>query len=120
MRFAIRSIGVALLTLLATLLLALTSTMTNVFTLAATVYIMKGTNSAFNQIPDSAYPQFAHDYIDAVGAPAPPVTPPGSYVIVQYPATFRPVTPPGYIFSPTFDQSVAEGVKNLEDPTTGR
>ena len=70
MRFAVRSIGVALLTLLAARLLALTSTMTNAFTLAATVYILKGTNSAFNQIPDSAYPPFAHDYDQAVGAPA--------------------------------------------------
>ena len=59
MRFTVRSLGVALLALLAAVLLALTSTMTNVFTLAATVYIMKGTNSAFNQIPDSAYPPFA-------------------------------------------------------------
>ena len=68
MRFAVRSIGVALLTLLAALLLALTSTMTNAFTLAATVYIVKGTNSAFNQIPDSAYPQFAHDFTTARSA----------------------------------------------------
>ena len=114
MRLAVRSIGVALLALLAAIVLALTSTMTNVFTLAATVYIMKGTNSAFNQIPDSAYPPFAHDYIEAVNPPAPPLTPPGAYVIVPYPATFRPITPPGYIFSPTFDQSVAEGVSTLE------
>jgi hypothetical protein len=89
--------------------------MTNVFTLAATVYIVKGTNSAFNQIPDSAYPQFAHDYIEAVNPPAPvPVTSPSPYYIVLYPATFFPVTPPGYIFSPTFDQSVAAGVGELE------
>ncbi len=116
MRFAIRSIGVALLTLLAALLLALTSTMTNAFTLAATVHILKGTNSAFNQIPDSAYPQFAHDYDQAVGAPAPePPTSPSPYFIVPYPATFRPITPPSYIFSPTFDQSVAEGVQSLQD-----
>ena len=85
------------------------------------VYIVKGTNSAFNQIPDSAYPQFAHNYDTAVGAPAPlPVTQPYPYYLVQYPASFWPITPPGYIFSPTFDQSVAEGVRNLESVTTGR
>ena len=119
MRFAVRSIGVALLALLAALLLGLTSTMTNVFTLAATVdqtvYIVKGTNSAFNQIPDSAYPPFAFNYIEAVKPPAPtPVTSPSPYFIVTYPASFRPITPPGYIFSPTFDQSVAAGVTELE------
>jgi hypothetical protein len=115
MRFAVRSIGVALLALLAALLLTLTSTMTNVFTLAATVYIVKGTNSAFNQIPDSAYPPFAFNYIEAVKPPAPtPVTSPSPYFIVTYPASFRPITPPGYIFSPTFDQSVAAGVTELE------
>lgn len=77
---------------------------------------MKGTNSAFNQIPDSAYPQFAHDYYNAVNPPAPiPVSAPYPYYVVPYPATFRPFTPPGYIFSPTFDQSVATGVSNLEN-----
>jgi hypothetical protein len=114
MRLTVRSVGVALLALVAAVLLALTSTMTNIVTLTATVYIMKGTNSAFNQIPDSAYPPFAYDYNRAVGAPAPPLTPPGAYVIVDYPATFFPVTPPGYIFSPTFDQSVAAGVASLQ------
>jgi hypothetical protein len=121
MRLGVRAVGVALLALLAAVLLALTSTMTNVFMLTATVYIMKGTNSAFNQIPDSAYPPFAHDYNQAVGAPTPPLTTPGAYVIVPYPATLRPITPPGYIFSPTFDQSVAQGVESLQNQpvTTG-
>jgi hypothetical protein len=118
MRLVVRSVGVALLALLAAVLLALTSTMTNVFTLAAAVYIVKGTNSAFNQIPDSAYPQFAYDYNARVGAPTPlPIaaSPAGPYVIVPYPATFFPVTPPDYVFSPTFDQSVAAGVQSLQD-----
>jgi hypothetical protein len=120
MRLTVRSLGVALLALLAAVLLALTSTMTNVFILAATVYIVKGTNSAFNQIPDSAYPPFASDYINAFvpppgSAPTPVAAfPDGPYVIVPYPATFRPITPPGYIFSPTFDQSVAQGVQSLQ------
>jgi len=118
MRFAVRSIGVALLALLAALLLALTSTMTNAFTLAATVYIVKGTNSAFNQIPDSAYPQFAQLYDARSGLdntpPAASQFPPSNTILVDYPATFRPVTPPGYIFSPTFDQSVTAGVTELE------
>jgi CBS domain-containing protein len=123
----VRSLGVALLAVLTAVLFALTSTMTNVFTLTATVYILKGTNSAFNQIPDSAYPPFAAGYINAfvppVGGSAPtPVaaSPVGPYVIVPYPATFRPVTPPGYIFSPTFDQSVAQGVQSLQgEPVQG-
>jgi hypothetical protein len=121
MRLGVRSVGVALLALVAAVLLALTSTMTNAFTMTAAVYIMKGTNSAFNQIPDSAYPPFARDYNQAVGAPAPPLTTPGAYVIVPYPATLRPITPPGYIFSPTFDQSVAQGVESLQNQpvTTG-
>ncbi|MBV9091477.1 MAG: PE-PPE domain-containing protein [Mycobacteriaceae bacterium] len=82
---------------------------------AGTVYIVKGTNSAFNQIPDSAYPQFAYNYDHAVGAPAPtPLTTPYPYYLVPYPASFWPITPPGYIFSPTYDQSVAAGVASLE------
>lgn len=79
------------------------------------VYIVKGTNSPFHQIPDSAYPTFAYTYDNAVGAPAPqPVTTPYPYYLVPYPASFWPITPPGYIFSPTFDKSVAVGVANLE------
>jgi PE-PPE domain-containing protein len=122
MRLIVRSLGIALLALLTAVMFALTSTMTNVFTLAATVYILKGTNSPIGQIPDSAYPPFAADYVNAfvppVGGSAPtPVaaSPNGPYVIVPYPATFRPVTPPGYIFSPTFDQSVAQGVQSLQN-----
>ncbi|GAC1397098.1 MAG: PE-PPE domain-containing protein [Mycobacterium sp.] len=100
---------------MAAVLLALGQTLTPVVALTAATYILKGTNSAFNQIPDSAYPRFAQKYDSAVGAPTPqPI------ILVPYPATFRPVTPPGYIFSPTFDQSVATGVANLENPTTGR
>ena len=118
MRLVVRSVGMALLALLAAVLLALTSTMTNVFTLAAAVYIVKGTNSAFNQIPDSAYPGFAQLYDARFGLdntpPAPSQFPPNSTILVNYPATFFPVTPPGFIFSPTFDQSVAAGVGELE------
>jgi hypothetical protein len=94
--------------------------MTSAFTLAATVYIVKGTNSAFNQIPDSAYPGFANNYVTFINAanpppgPGGPIPPTGDTVLVKYPATFFPVTPPGYIFSPTFDQSVAAGVTELE------
>ena len=35
-------------------------------------------------------------------------------ILVDYPATFRPITPPGYIFSPTFDQSVTAGCAVLQ------
>jgi hypothetical protein len=103
--------------------LAFGATATSAVALAATttcpadgcVYIVKGTNSAFNQVPDSAYPQFAYTYDKAVGAPAPlPVTTPYPYFLVPYPAAFWPITPPGFLLSPTFDQSVATGVANLE------
>ncbi|AGB25685.1 PE-PPE domain-containing protein [Mycobacterium sp. JS623] len=94
------------------LLLGVNQTMTAVVALSAT-YIVKGTNSAFNQIPDSAYPAFAQKYDNAVGAPTP-----DPIILVPYPATFWPVTPPGFIFSPTYDQSVATGVRNLEGTPT--
>jgi PE-PPE domain len=109
MRRAGRLMLVALAAIVAVVLLAFGQTMTSIVVLAATQYIVKGTNSAFNQIPDSAYPAFADKYDQAVG-----VTPPGTNVLIQYPASFWPFTPPGFIFSPTFDQSVAAGVKSLE------
>jgi PE-PPE domain len=122
MRRAARLVRIALAAIAAVVLLAFGQTMMSAVALAATtcpaagcVYIVKGTNSTFNQIPDSAYPQFAYAYDTAVGAPAPtPVTTPYPYYLVPYPASFWPVTPPGYIFSPTYDQSVATGVQNLE------
>ncbi|MGX9791969.1 PE-PPE domain-containing protein [Mycobacterium sp. MMS18-G62] len=94
-------------------MLALTSAAPNVYTLTAALYIVKGTNSAFNQIPDSAYPPFAGAYLALVGVPDPsgPGNPP---VLVPYPAAFFPISPPGYIFAPTYDQSVAAGVTSLE------
>lgn len=122
MRRAARLVFIASVAIAAVVLLAFGQTMTSTVALAATpcpaagcVYIVKGTNSTFNQIPDSAYPQFAYNYDAAVDAPAPtPATTPYPYYLVPYPASFWPVTPPGYIFSPTFDQSVATGVQNLE------
>jgi hypothetical protein len=100
---------VAVVAVVAAVLLAAGQTLMPVVALTAATYILKGTNSAFNQIPDSAYPGFAQTYDSAVGVPTPqPI------VLVPYPATLRPFTPPGYIFSPTFDQSVATGVQNLE------
>lgn len=122
-RFRVPSLALVVSAMLGTTVLTFASTMTSAVALAATttpcpdgcVYIVKGTNSAFNQIPDSAYPMFAYTYDSAVGAPAPlPVTEPYPYHLVPFPAGFWPITPPGYFTSPTFDQSVAEGVKNLE------
>jgi hypothetical protein len=97
----------------AAILLALTSIAPNVYTLTASLYIVKGTNSAFNQIPDSAYPPFAGAYLALVGVPDPsgPGNPP---VLVAYPAAFFPISPPGYFSAPTYDQSVAAGVTSLE------
>jgi hypothetical protein len=106
---------VALLAIVAAGLLVVDQTMTSIVLLATTQYIVKGTNSAFNQIPDSAYPAFANTYDQAVG-----VTPPQNDVLVPYPASFWPISPPGFIFSPTFDQSVAAGVQNLESAQFGR
>jgi hypothetical protein len=104
-----RLVLVALLAIVAAGLLVVDQTMTSIVLLATTQYIVKGTNSAFNQIPDSAYPAFADTYDQAVG-----VTQTETDVLVPYPASFWPISPPGFIFSPTFDQSVAEGVRNLE------
>jgi hypothetical protein len=99
---------VAAVALVTAVLLGVDQTMTAVVALTAT-YIVKGTNSAFNQIPDSDYPAFAQKYDSAVGAPTTqPIT------VIKYPAAFWPVTPPGFIFSPTYDQSVAAGVTELE------
>lgn len=108
MRRAARLVLVAVVAVVAAVLLAVDQTMTSVVALTATYYV-KGTNSAFNPIPDSAYPAFVQKYDDAVGAPTTqPIIP------VPYPASFWPITPPGYIFSPTFDQSVAAGVAELQ------
>jgi hypothetical protein len=71
MRVLVRSVAAAMLALGAAILLALTSTAPNVYTLTASLYIVKGTNSAFNQIPDSAYPAFAGAYLALVGVPNP-------------------------------------------------
>jgi PE-PPE domain len=109
MRRFTRLVLVALLAIAAAGLLVVDQTMTSIVLLATTQYIVKGTNSAFNQIPDSAYPAFADTYDQAVG-----VTQTDTDVLVPYPASFWPISPPGFIFSPTFDQSVAEGVRNLE------
>src|SRR5215213_4306898 len=113
-RFA-RLVLVALLAVVAAGLLVLDQTMTSIVLLATTQYIVKGTNSAFNQIPDSAYPAFADTYDQAVG-----VTQTDADVLVPYPASFWQISPPGFIFSPTFDQSVAEVVQNLESAQYGR
>jgi PE-PPE domain len=109
MRRFVSLVLAALIAIVAAVLLVVDQTMTSIVLLAATQYIVKGTNSPFNQIPDSAYPAFADTYDRAVG-----VTPPGPDVLVPYPASFWPISPPGFIFSPTFDQSVATGVRNLE------
>lgn len=110
-------VSAAVLAIATVALLALGQTLTSAVALlaAGTVYILKGTNSAVNQVPDSAYPQFAHDYDAAVGAPAPlPVESPYPYDVLAIPSAFWPITPPDYATSPTFDESVAQGVAILE------
>ena len=109
MRRAARLVLVALVAIVTAVLLTFSTTMTSAVVALTATYFVKGTNSAFNPIPDNAYPAFVQKYDNAVGAPTTqPIIP------VPYPASFWPVTPPGYIFSPTYDQSVAQGVYNLE------
>lgn len=111
------TVSTAAVAVMAVVLLAFNQTLAPLVVLmaAGTVYVLKGTNSAINQVPDSAYPQFAHDYNAAVGAPAPlPIESPYPYDVLPIPAAFWPITPPDFITSPTFDQSVAQSVAIAE------
>src|ERR1700737_4002470 len=109
MRRAARLVLVALVAIVTAVLLTFSTTMTSAVVALTATYFVKGTNSAFNPIPDNAYPAVGQKYDNAVG---PPTTQP--IIPVPYPASFWPVTPPGYIFSPTFDQSVAAGGAELQ------
>lgn len=113
MRAVVRSSGVILLVVAVAALAGLFSTITSAVALAATLYLVKGTNSALNQIPDSDYPAFADRYLALVGVsnPSDAANPP---ILVDYPAAFFPITPPDFLFAPTYDQSVAAGVSSLE------
>lgn len=116
----IRSVLVALLVVSAAVLLALTATMTSVFTLAAASnYIIGGTHYAqpfcrpFCGTLDT--PQqtidLATPYIEATVNPNPPLP----NVVVDYPASFWPVSV-GYFHAMTYDDAVAVGVQKLPSP----
>jgi len=125
MRVLVRPVGVALLVMVATVLLALTSTMTSVFTLAAATYIIRGTQYAFPLcVPFCAPPP----NISALPTPQQnidlgttyiagtlgngPLPPNQQVTLLTYPASFYPFSV-GYFDAPTYDQSVAQGVANL-------
>jgi hypothetical protein len=114
MRVVVRSVGVVLLVIFATVLLALMTTMTTVFTLAANTYIVKGTqfglpfcvpycgaNSTNQQLIDLATPFVP----GGIGTPT----------VVIYPASFWPFSV-GYFLAPTYNQAVAQGVTALPSP----
>jgi hypothetical protein len=113
-----RSAGVALLVFVAAVLCTLTSTMTAVFTLAASTYIVKGTQFGFPFCAPSCGvnatdPQniaLATPYITGTVGP-----PPGTVTVVPYPASFWPIST-GYIFDPTYNHAVEEGVAALPPP----
>jgi hypothetical protein len=122
MRVLIRSAGVALLGIVAAALSALTSTMTTVFTLAAATYIVGGTQFAppfcVPFCGNLATPQqnigLATPYVNFF---VPSTQNPGNPSVVPYPASFWPIST-GYLFAPTYNQAVADGVAALPSPAT--
>ncbi len=118
MRVLIRSVGTALIIVAAAVLLALTSTMTSVFTLAASTYIIGGTQfDAPFCLPfcgTLSTPQqninLATPYINGTFGP-----PPGTITVLNYPASFWPISEGG-LTAPTYNQGVAAGVAALPSP----
>jgi PE-PPE domain len=120
MRVTIRTTGVVISALVGTVLLALPSTTTSVFTLtAATALIMGGSGHPLSTPPDATsfvqqYMGMAVDNYIAPSSTATPATgvPTGQYnqVAVITPAQFAPEH--GTL---TFDQSVAEGMASLDN-----
>jgi hypothetical protein len=72
-----------------------------------TVWYLRGTEIGDNPT-DPEYEQFIGRMVEGSD-----VDDPGSKTKVNYPASFFPVTT-GYLTAPTFDQSVGEGLANLE------
>ncbi len=122
MRVLIRTAGVTLLGIVAAALSALTSTMTTVFTLAAATYIVGGTQFA---------PPFCVPFCGTLATPqqnidlatpyvnffVPSTQNPGNPSVVPYPASFWPIST-GFLFDPTYNQAVADGVAALPSPAT--
>ncbi|MBV9515658.1 MAG: PE-PPE domain-containing protein, partial [Mycobacteriaceae bacterium] len=120
MRPVIRSAGVALLTIAAAVLLALSTTMTSVV-LAATALIMGGTGHPLSVPPDT--PAFISNYV--AGANSNYVAPSGLCIGGSPGCTLLAVyTPEQFKFDTgfadmTFDQSVAAGRANLDNCIRG-
>ncbi len=113
MRLVVRSTVVALLSLLAAVLLALSTTWTSVV-LAATALIMGGTGHPLSIPQDSS--QFIKDYVNGANSnyiAANPSCGTGCTLVAVYtPEQFRFDTG---IFDMTFDKSVAIGRQNLDN-----
>jgi hypothetical protein len=115
MRTAIRSIVVAVCVLLATVLMAVVQTMTAVAALAATALIMGGTGHPLSEPPDTGafITGYLNDADNSYISPSGLCTggnPGCTLVAVVTPEQFVPVSG-----SEKFDQSVAEGVANLDN-----
>ena len=107
-RNVVRAVVVAFLALLGTVLLSLSVTMTTTVQLLAT-YALKGTQIVgLNITSDQAIQQEAILY--GVGTPGSPP------MVVQYPASGRPVSP-GFFSDPTFNQSIRAGILALRNDT---
>src|ERR1700731_3466468 len=120
MRILVRSVGVALLVMVATVLLALTSTMTSVFTLAAVTYIIRGTQYALPLcVPFCAPPpnisslptaqqniDLGTTYITGTLGNGPLNQ---QITLLPYPANAFPLSV-RYFDAPTYGRSVATGV----------
>jgi hypothetical protein len=75
---------------------------------AGTVWYLRGTEIGDNPTDEQYEAFISRMMVGSLGSDSDPKTK------VDYPASFFPVTT-GYLTAPTFDQSVAEGVDNLED-----
>ncbi len=106
-----RPVGVVLVALVAVVLLALASTVQAAFTLAAATYLLKGTQAVGNTTSDQEVVELQTPWIIGTTGAAPPEP----IIVVNYPASFWPVSAGG-LSEPTFDQSVAAGVAALPSP----
>jgi hypothetical protein len=105
MRKTIRTLGVALLTVLSALLMGQSGSMPLAVQLTGT-HALKGTQiPILNITSDPAIQGMAIQYgVGSVGTPP---------TVVVYPASWRPLSPGGFS-DPTWDQSVREGVAALQ------
>ena len=120
MRNSARAIVVALLALLSSMVVgaSVTTSTTLQLQLLASSWALKGAQvPVFNIESDQSIKDLALQYGDgtAIVTPVPPVT--GPVKVVDYPASWRPFSPGGFS-SKSWDQSVHEGVTDLQVITT--